>query len=133
MELEQKFAYGVEVLLPTPDSFNILRESLTRIGVASKKSKTLYQSSHVLHKRGRYFILHFLELFRLDGRTADISEDDYRRRNTIAKLVSQWGICKLVYNEDIEFTVPVSEIKIIPYKEKKDWVLVSKYTVGGRK
>jgi hypothetical protein len=128
-----KTTYGVEILLKTPDDFLKIKETLSRIGIASKKNNTLFQTCCILHKRGIYTINHFLEMFLIDGREAHISEEDYRRRNTIAKLISQWGMCKIVDQADIEFTVPVSTIKIIPYREKKDWVLVSKYTVGSKK
>jgi hypothetical protein len=133
MENTKNFDYGVEILLDTPDDFLKIKETLSRIGIASKKNNTLFQTCCIFHKQGTYSIVHFLEMFKLDGRETNISDDDYRRRNTIAKLLSQWGLCKLVNYSDVEFTVPVSEIKIIPYKDKKDWVLVSKYTVGGKK
>lgn len=130
---EQQFNYGVEITLEDPDKFLILKESLTRLGLKSKNSKVLYQSVHILHKRGRYFLLHFKEFFALDGKDTDFSDDDYRRRNTIARLVSEWGLCKIVNMSNIEVQVPVSEIAIIPFKDKKNYQLVSKYTVGGRK
>jgi hypothetical protein len=128
-----EFAYGVEILLKTPDDFLKLRETLQRIGVKSKRENILYQSVHILHKRGRYFLLHFLEFFMLDGKTANFSDDDFRRRNTVAKLVSEWGLCKVKNKEILDMTVPVSELTIVPFKEKKNYQLVSKYTVGGRK
>lgn len=131
--MEEKIKFGVEITLPHPDSFNILRESLTRIGIKSKRGDILYQSCHILHKRGKYYIMAFKELFLLDGREADFSDDDFRRRNTIAKLLDNWGICKIVDTNDVELVVPLSEIAIIPFKDKKNYELVSKYTVGGRK
>lgn len=129
----EKLKHGIEILLPTPDSFLVIKETLTRIGIASKKSKTLYQTAHILHKQGRYFILHFLELFLHDGKTANFSDDDFRRRNTIAKLLDQWKLCTVTNKADIELTVPTSDIKIVPHKEKGDWALISKYTVGAKK
>lgn len=133
MSEEEKFKYGVEILLREPDDFLKIKETLTRIGVKSKKGNVLYQSCHVLHKRGRYFILHFLEFFLLDKKHAEFSDDDFKRRNTIAKLISQWGMCSIVYPVDIELTIPIAELGILPHKEKKNWELVSKYTVGSRK
>jgi hypothetical protein len=129
-EQEQPFAYGVEILLDNPDSFNIIKESLTRIGIKSKRENILYQSCHLLHKRGKYYVIHFLELFKLDGKEANFSDEDFRRRNTIAKLLVQWKLCKLVTQSDVELTVLPTEIAIIPFKEKKDFQLVSKYKIG---
>lgn len=122
---------GVEVFLKTPDDFLKIKETLTRIGVASKKDKTLYQSCHILHKRGRYAILHFKELFRLDGKETDISEEDISRRNSIALLLDEWGLLEVKDNEDIE--VDLKQIKIVPYKEKNEWKLESKYSIGRKK
>lgn len=130
MEKNEKFSHGIEIILESPDDFLKIKETLTRIGVKSKKENILVQSAHILHKRGRYYILHFKELFILDKKTADFSDDDFRRRNTIAKLISQWGMCKILYSSDIELTTSVSEISILPYKEKNNWQLVSKYSVG---
>lgn len=124
---------GVLITIDKPDHFLLLKETLTRIGIASKKSKTLYQSCHVLHRRGEYRIVHFLELFQYDGKTANFSDDDFRRRNTIAKLLDQWKLCTVTNKADIELTVPTSDIKIVPHKEKGDWSLISKYTVGAKK
>jgi len=129
---EQKPSIGVEILLDTPDSFLLIRETLTRIGIPSKKNKTLFQTCHILHKQGRYYIVHFKELFLLDGKTADVSEDDYRRRNTITKFLNQWGLCSILNKLDIEFLTEVSEIKIVPFKEKKEWSLIAKYALGNR-
>ena len=131
--MEQKFEHGVEITLNSPDDFLKIKETLTRIGVKSKRENTLFQSCHILHKRGFYYILHFLELFKIDGKEAVFDDNDERRRNTIAKLIGQWGMCKIVRLSDIEFTVPISEITIIPYKEKKNYQLVAKYTVGSKK
>jgi hypothetical protein len=130
---EQKLKFGVEVTLPSPDSFLLAKETLTRLGIKSKKGNTLYQSVHILHKRGIYYAVHFLELFKIDGKDADFCDDDFRRRNTITKLLDQWGIWNIVDKSSVELTVPISEIAIIPFKEKKNYELISKYTVGGRK
>jgi hypothetical protein len=129
----EKLLYGVEVKLPRPDSFLLAKETLTRIGIKSKKSNILYQSVHILHKRGSYYAISFLELFLLDGKTANFSDEDFRRRNAITKLLDQWGIWEVVNKSDIEIVGPATEITVIPYKDKKDYQLVSKYTVGGRK
>lgn len=129
----EKLSYGVEVKLPRPDSFLLAKETLTRIGIKSKKSNILYQSVHILHKRGSYYAISFLELFLLDGKTANFSDEDFRRRNAITKLLDQWGIWEVVNKSDIEIVGPATEITVIPYKDKKDYQLVSKYTVGGRK
>ena len=123
---------GVEVTLNDKDAFLKVKETLTRIGVASKKSKTLYQSCHILHKQGRYVILHFKELFILDGKDSDFSENDVARRNTIVKLLSEWGLVNIIDPiEDDEPIAPISQIKILPYKEKPDWELIAKYQISG--
>lgn len=124
---------GILITIDKPDHFLLLKETLTRIGIASKKSKTLYQSCHVLHKRGEYRIVHFLELFLLDGKTANLSDDDFKRRNTITKLLDQWKLCTITNKADIELTVPISDIKIVQHKEKNEWTFISKYTVGVKK
>ena len=126
---------GVEVLLDDDDAFLKVRETLTRIGVASKKDKILYQSCHILHKQGRYFIIHFKELFALDGKPTDISENDLARRNAIAKLLAEWGLIKIVDSNQIENPPPIflSQVKIISHKEKRDWELVPKYQIGKKK
>jgi hypothetical protein len=125
----------VEVTLGEKDDFLKVRETLTRIGVASKKDRTLYQSCHILHKQGRYYIVHFKELFALDGKPTDISENDLSRRNAIAKLLQDWGLIKVVNNKQIEEPVPIflSQIKILSHKEKDDWELVPKYNIGSKK
>lgn len=133
MEENHKSEFGIEISLKEPDSFLIVKETLTRMGLASKKSNTLYQTAHILHKSGRYFIVHFKELFLLDHKEADISEDDFRRRNTIAKLLDQWKLCKVLNKNELEFLVPFEEIKIVPHKEKKDWSLITKYQIGSKK
>ena len=118
----------VEVSLGEPDDFLKVRETLTRIGVASRKEKKLYQSCHILHKQGRYFIVHFKELFALDGKTANIFVNDIERRNTIGKLLSDWGLIELV--GEVSTTAPLSQIKVLPFKEKKEWILEPKYNIG---
>jgi len=120
----------VEVTLNTPDDFLKVRETLSRIGVASRKDNTLYQSCHILHKQGRYYIVHFKELFALDGKESDISENDLSRRNTIAHLLEDWGLVTLLNPEKCEDTAPLSQIKIISFKEKNEWNLVQKYRLG---
>lgn len=124
----------VEVRLVDEDDFLKVRETLTRIGVASRKDKVLYQSCHILHKQGRYYIVHFKELFALDGKPSNFSEDDMARRNTIANLLAEWGLVELI-NSNItkEPVSPLSQIKILPHKEKDDWELVAKYNIGRKK
>jgi hypothetical protein len=124
----------IEVNLKEPDDFLKVRETLSRIGVASRKEKTLYQSCHILHKQGRYFILHFKELFLLDGKTSDFSDEDIGRRNTIVNLLSEWDLVDLVNpKKSSEPLAPLSLIKIISHKEKGDWKLIAKYTVGKKR
>ena len=123
----------VEVGLKEPDDFLKVRETLTRIGVASRKEKKLYQSCHILHKQGRYYIVHFKELFALDGKKANLSENDVQRRNRIIKLLSDWGLVEIVKEEEVRDAAPLSQIKVIAYKEKHDWMLESKYNIGKKK
>ena len=124
----------VEVKLRNEDDFLKVRETLTRIGVASKKEKTLYQSCHILHKQGRYFIVHFKELFALDGKPSNMSESDTARRNTISNLLKEWELVDLVKSEQTENPIaPISQIKVLPYKEKNEWELVAKYNIGKKK
>ena len=124
----------VEVILNEPDDFLKVRETLTRIGVASRKEKKLYQSCHILHKQGKYYIVHFKELFALDGKPSDISENDYARRNTIINLLCDWGLIEIVQKDlTVEPIAPLSQIKILPYKEKNNWELVAKYNIGKKK
>lgn len=120
--------YGVEIKLIKEDDFLKIKETLTRIGIASKKDQKLYQSCHILHKRGKYYIIHFLEMFRLDGKSSKISSDDLSRRNRIAQLLEDWGLCEIL--EEMDEMLPVSSIKIIPYKSKSEWTLIEKYTMG---
>ena len=121
----------VEVTLNENDDFLKVKETLTRIGLASKKDNTLYQSCHILHKQGRYYIVHFKELFALDGKPYDITENDLARRNTIANLLEEWELIKIVQSEQTQDPiVSLSQIKIIPFKEKTQWNLVTKYNIG---
>ncbi len=120
----------VQITLKESDDFLKVKETLTRIGVASKKNNTLYQSCHILHKQGRYYIVHFKELFALDGKPSDINEDDLSRRNTIAKLLAEWGLLSIVSPSIVEPADSMSSIKIIPFSQKKDWNLVAKYNIG---
>lgn len=122
---------GIEVLLPNEDDFLKVRETLTRIGVSSRKDKILYQSCHILHKQGRYVILHFKELFELDGKPSNMSDSDVQRRNAITKLLEDWGLIKIINQESLGNNIaPIHQIKIISYQEKEDWELISKYSIG---
>ena len=123
----------VEVALKTDDDFLKIRETLTRIGVASRKDKTIYQSCHILHKQGRYYIVHFKELFALDGKKANLSTNDVQRRNRIVQLLSDWGLISISAKETIADVAPLSQIKVLSYKEKGDWTLESKYNIGKKK
>ena len=123
----------VEVNLKEPDDFLKVRETLTRIGVASRKEKKLYQSCHILHKKGQYYIVHFKELFALDGKKANLSENDVQRRNRIIKLLSDWGLVEIVKESAIKDAAPLSQIKVISYKDKGEWTLESKYNIGRKK
>ena len=123
----------VRVSLKEPDDFLKVRETLTRIGVASKKEKKLYQSCHILHKKGQYFIVHFKELFALDGKKANLSLNDIQRRNKIIQLLCDWGLIEIVDTDQIVDTAPLSQIKVISFKDKGSWTLESKYNIGKRK
>ena len=120
----------LEVTLNEPDDFLKVRETLTRIGVASRKEKKLFQSCHILHKQGRYFIVHFKELFLLDGKKSNLEDSDLERRNTIATLLSDWGLINVVNKTQTESKAPIRQIKIVSYKEKADWELCQKYNIG---
>lgn len=122
----------LEVLLQEPDDFLKVRETLTRIGVASRKDRKLYQSCHILHKQGRYFIVHFKELFLLDGKKSNLEENDVSRRNTIATLLSDWGLISFAQKDDSRELAPLRQIKIIPHKEKDQWELCPKYNIGNK-
>jgi len=133
-EMEDIFdGYGIEIELPDEDSFLKIRETLTRIGVSSRKENKLYQSCHILHKRGRYAILHFKELFSLDGLESNFSENDMARRNTIVKLLQEWELLDVFEGEELEPSVEVKQLKIISHKEKGDWELIPKYHIGKKK
>lgn len=124
----------IEVTLEAQDDFLKVRETLTRIGIASRKDKTLFQSCHVLHKQGKYYIVHFKELFALDGKPANFDQADIARRNTIANLLGDWGLIKLVDpSKSADPVAPMSQIKIIPHKDKSEWTLEAKYTIGRKK
>jgi hypothetical protein len=123
----------LEVTLVQPDDFLKVRETLTRIGVASRKDKVLFQSCHILHKQGRYYIVHFKELFALDGKPADLSENDLQRRNTIAKLLFDWGLVQILNQDKFIDIAPLSQIKIIAFKDKGEWDLQTKYNIGKKR
>ena len=120
----------VEVKLNEPDDFLKVRETLTRIGVASRKEKKLYQSCHILHKQGKYYIVHFKELFALDGKYANLTVNDVQRRNRITRLLTDWGLISLVNEESIQDIAPLNQIKVLPYKDKSEWILEQKYNIG---
>ena len=126
-------AMMLEVILNEPDDFLKVRETLTRIGVASRKDNMLYQSCHILHKQGRYFITHFKELFLLDGKPSNLMENDIERRNTVATLLSDWGLITIVNTEQAKEKAPLRQIKIISYKDKDSWQLCPKYNIGTNK
>ena len=124
----------LEVRLKQEDDFLKVRETLTRIGVASRKDRTLYQSCHILHKKGKYYVVHFKELFALDGKPTDFTDNDMGRRNTIANLLEEWGLIEIVKHEQAkEITEPLSQIKIIAYKERDEWQLTTKYNIGKKR
>jgi hypothetical protein len=123
----------IEVTLNEPDDFLKVKETLTRIGVASKKSNTLFQSCHILHKQGKYYIVHFKELFALDGKQTDLNEDDISRRNTIAKLLAEWDLVNVVEEQQLQPADSMSSIKVIPFSQKTEWDLVAKYNIGKKK
>ena len=122
----------IEILLSEPDDFLKVRETLTRIGVASRKEKKLYQSCHILHKQGKYFIVHFKELFALDGKRANLTLNDVQRRNRIIQLLSDWGLITTIIDEKLDIA-PLNQIKVISYKEKGEWSLETKYNIGKKK
>ena len=126
--IEWKPEHMLEVKLKEPDDFLKIRETLTRIGVASRKERKIYQSCHILHKQGRYFIVHFKELFALDGKTANLFVNDVERRNTISQLLSDWGLVELI--NPVGEKAPLSQIKVLPFKEKSEWILEPKYNIG---
>ena len=123
----------VEVTLNEPDDFLKVRETLTRIGVASRKEKKIYQSCHILHKQGRYFLVHFKELFALDGKHANLTSNDVQRRNRIAQLLADWGLVGVVNADRIQDIAPLNQIKVLSFKDKGDWILETKYNIGAKK
>jgi hypothetical protein len=120
----------LEVILPEPDNFLKIKETLTRIGIASRKEHKLYQSCHILHKQGRYFIVHFKELFALDGKESNLTNNDVERRNTVAVLLQDWGLLKISHAAAAESQASLSQIKVLSFKEKDEWELVPKYNIG---
>lgn len=123
----------LEVMLKEPDDFLKVRETLTRIGVASRKERKLYQSCHILHKRGKYYVVHFKELFALDGKPTNITINDIQRRNRISKLLSDWGLISIAREEECEDLAPLNQIKVLSFKDKAEWTLESKYNIGKKK
>ena len=123
----------VEVILNEPDDFLKVRETLTRIGVASRKEKKIYQSCHILHKQGKYYLVHFKELFALDGKHANLTVNDVQRRNRIIQLLADWGLIEIVKPEKITDIAPLNQIKVLSYKDKGDWILETKYNIGAKK
>ena len=123
----------VEVVLSEPDDFLKVRETLTRIGVASRKEKKLYQSCHILHKQGKYYIVHFKELFALDGKRANLSMNDVQRRNRIIQLLTDWGLITLINPDEVGDIAPLNQIKVLSYKDKGEWILETKYNIGKKK
>ena len=133
LEVQWKQSDMIEVVLKEPDDFLKVRETLTRIGVASRKEKKIYQSCHILHKQGKYYIVHFKELFALDGKNTNFSLNDFQRRNRIAQLLSDWGLITVVDTEKIEDLAPLNQIKVLSFKDKGEWTLESKYNIGRKK
>ena len=123
----------IEISLGEPDDFLKVRETLTRIGVASRKEKKIYQSCHILHKQGRYFIVHFKELFALDGKHANLTQNDVQRRNRIVQLLVDWGLVDILNADKIQDIAPLNQIKVLAYKDKGDWILETKYNIGSKK
>ena len=123
----------VEIILGEPDDFLKVRETLTRIGVASRKEKKIYQSCHILHKQGKYYLVHFKELFALDGKHANLTQNDVQRRNRIAQLLTDWGLVSIVNIDKVKDIAPLNQIKVLSYKDKNDWILETKYNIGSKK
>jgi hypothetical protein len=132
-EIQWKQSDMIEVGLKEPDDFLKVRETLTRIGVASRKERKIYQSCHILHKQGKYYIVHFKELFALDGKNTNITENDVQRRNRITQLLSDWGLVTIINQDNVGELAPLNQIKVISFKEKGDWTLESKYNIGKKK
>jgi hypothetical protein len=133
IEIQWKQSDMVEIILNEPDDFLKVRETLTRIGVASRKEKKIYQSCHILHKQGKYYIVHFKELFALDGKNTNLSLNDVQRRNRIIQLLSDWGLITIVTPDKIADLAPLNQIKVLAFKEKDEWTLESKYNIGRKK
>jgi hypothetical protein len=133
IEIQWKQSDMVEIILNKPDDFLKVRETLTRIGVASRKEKKIYQSCHILHKQGKYYIVHFKELFALDGKNTNLSLNDVQRRNRIIQLLSDWGLITIVSPDKIADLAPLNQIKVLAFKEKDEWTLESKYNIGRKK
>ena len=133
IEIQWRQTDMVEVVLNEPDDFLKVRETLTRIGVASRKERKIYQSCHILHKQGKYYIVHFKELFALDGKNTNLSLNDIQRRNRIIQLLSDWGLITVVNPDKISDLAPLNQIKVLSFKEKNDWTLESKYNIGRKK
>ena len=123
----------IEIILNEPDDFLKVRETLTRIGVASRKEKKVYQSCHILHKQGRYYLVHFKELFALDGKHANLTLNDVQRRNRIAQLLADWGLISIVSADKIQDIAPLNQIKVLAFRDKQDWILETKYNIGSKK
>tara|TARA_B100000508_G_C11201458_1_gene153255 strand:- start:26 stop:439 length:414 start_codon:yes stop_codon:yes gene_type:complete len=132
-EVQWKQTDMIEVVLKEPDDFLKVRETLTRIGVASRKERKIYQSCHILHKQGKYYIVHFKELFALDGKNTNITENDVQRRNRITQLLSDWGLVTIINQDNVGDLAPLNQIKVISFKEKGEWTLESKYNIGKKK
>ena len=132
-EIQWKQSDMVEVTLGEPDDFLKVRETLTRIGVASRKEKKIYQSCHILHKQGKYYIVHFKELFALDGKNTNFSNNDLQRRNRIAQLLADWGLIGIVDSDKVQDLAALNQIKVLSFKDKNDWTLESKYNIGRKK
>ena len=133
VEVQWKQSDMVEVTLSEPDDFLKVRETLTRIGVASRKEKKIYQSCHILHKQGKYYIVHFKELFALDGKNTNFSNNDLQRRNRIAQLLADWGLIGIVDSDKVQDLAALNQIKVLSFKDKNDWTLESKYNIGRKK
>ena len=132
-EIQWKQSDMIEVGLKEPDDFLKVRETLTRIGVASRKERKIYQSCHILHKQGKYYIVHFKELFALDGKNTNITENDIQRRNRITQLLSDWGLVTIINQDNVGELAPLNQIKVISFKDKTNWTLESKYNIGKKK
>ena len=128
--MNEDFNYGIKVILKEPDDFLLIKESLTRMGVASNKTKTLFQSCHILHRRGEYYIMHFKEMFKLDGRPSNIDVEDYQRRNLVAHLLEDWGLLTVIEPDKYIDKANMNAIKVLSYSDKNEWSLCQKYTIG---